>query len=90
VRQILLLHANRLNAAVLPEMLARLRARGYQFISVEDALRDQAYLRLDTFTGRNGPSYLHRWAISAGQPNRIAEDPDPPAWVLKVYKELNR
>lgn len=90
VSQIVVLHANRLNADVLPEMLARLAARSYKFVSLEEALRDQAYLRLDTYAGKNGPSWLHRWAISAGKPSRIAEDPDPPAWVLQLYKELSR
>lgn len=87
VSQILRLHANRLNAAVLPEMLDRLRRRGYCFVSLEEALRDQAYLRLDRYAAANGPSWLHRWAITAGWPDRMAEDPAPPSWVLDLYKE---
>ena len=60
--QIMLIHANRLNADHLESLLAMLQKRGYQFVSVENVLRDQAFSLGDTFTGRGGISCLHRWA----------------------------
>ncbi len=43
VAQILLIHANAINGAVLGEMLERLGKRGYRFVTLERALEDEAY-----------------------------------------------
>jgi hypothetical protein len=67
VSQVLLLHANRLNATVLPELLAALRRRGYVFVSLDEALTDPAYDLPDSYAGRGGITWLHRWALTAGK-----------------------
>jgi hypothetical protein len=54
IRQVLLTHVNRLNADKLPDLLAILRKRGYRFVTLEEALEDDAYHTPDTFVGRNG------------------------------------
>jgi len=66
IPQILLIHANQLNADTMPELLTMFRARGYTFVSLDEALKDPAYLLTDGYTGRNGISWLHRWAIAKG------------------------
>lgn len=66
VPQILLLHANLLNAEHLDKLVAMLKARNYQFISLEEALKDKAYNLTDNYTGKVGLSWLHRWAITKG------------------------
>jgi len=43
VRQTLLLHANDLNADHFGDLVAMMRRRGYEFISLEEALKDPAY-----------------------------------------------
>jgi peptidoglycan/xylan/chitin deacetylase (PgdA/CDA1 family) len=88
IPQILLIHANGLNADCLGEMLDRLAARGYAFISMEEALRDPAYGTKDDYVGRNGPSWLHRWRVALGQPSRQRDEPDPPGWALQAYQQL--
>jgi hypothetical protein len=40
--QVLLLHANELNADLMPELLAMFRPRGYTFVTLEEALADEA------------------------------------------------
>ncbi len=82
IPQVLLAHVNRLNADVMPELLRRLRARGYVFVTLDSALADEAYKTPDRFVGRYGPSYLHRWRVALGKPSRMKDEPDPPAWVL--------
>lgn len=82
IPQVLLAHVNRLNADAMPELLRRLRARGYQFVTLDSAVEDEAYGTPDRFVGRFGPSYLHRWRVALGKPSRIEQEPDPPAWVL--------
>lgn len=83
--QVWLLHANELNAAVLAELVAAVRRRGYRTIKLEEALRDPAYARTDGYTGRFGPSWLHRWAMAEGRTKAFyAGEPVVPTWVLKL------
>ncbi len=66
--QVLLLHANLLNAQTLPALLDNLGDRGYVFVALEDALTDPAYDLEDGYVGPVGLSWLHRWALGAGLP----------------------
>ncbi|HYK40955.1 MAG TPA: polysaccharide deacetylase family protein [Thermoanaerobaculia bacterium] len=82
VRQVLLVHANSLNADRFEEVLRRIRRRGYRLVSLERALEDPAYATApDTFTGRGGISWLHRWALSSNR-RPLAGEPRTPAFVL--------
>jgi peptidoglycan/xylan/chitin deacetylase (PgdA/CDA1 family) len=67
-RQILLLHGNNLEAEHIGELLEMIRKRGYRFITLEDALSDQAYSMPDTYVAEEGTSWLDHWAITRGQP----------------------
>jgi len=62
VRQILLLKANRLNAIFLDELLTALEEQGYKFITLDAALRDEVYARVDNYTGPRGVGYLEMLA----------------------------
>jgi peptidoglycan/xylan/chitin deacetylase (PgdA/CDA1 family) len=67
-KQILLLHANQLEADHIGELYDLLRKRGYRFITLEDALSDQAYGMPDTYVGEEGTGWLEHWAITRGRP----------------------
>lgn len=83
--QILLLHANELNAVAYAELIAGIQRRGYRFVTLEDAMRDPAYLREDGYHGRYGPSWLHRWAMAEQKPKDFyAGEPVVPPWVLAL------
>jgi peptidoglycan/xylan/chitin deacetylase (PgdA/CDA1 family) len=83
--QILLIHANELNAETYADLVAGIRGRGYRFVTLEESMRDPAYLRADTFTGRFGPSWLHRWALAEKRPKAFYEgEPVVPQWVLDL------
>ncbi|HEX2188918.1 MAG TPA: polysaccharide deacetylase family protein [Longimicrobiaceae bacterium] len=80
--QVLLLHANALNADYLDELVAMLRERGYGFVPLDRALADPAYALPDRYTGRRGLSWLQRWAITRGEePGR---EPREAEWVRRV------
>ena len=81
--QILLLHANRLNADTFDELATMMRRRGYGFISLARALAHAVYHRHpDRYTGPAGISWLHRWALSEGLPTSIfGGEPDVPSFV---------
>ncbi|MGA8153451.1 MAG: polysaccharide deacetylase family protein [Terriglobales bacterium] len=84
-KQILLLHANELEADHLNDLLDLMRKRGYRFISLEDALSDQAYSLPDTYVGE-GTDWLDHWATTRGKPAQ--GHPEFPAWVLERDKAL--
>ena len=87
VAQVLLVHANGTNAEALDEVLARLAGRGYRLVGLDGTLADEAWRSPDEFVGRQGPSWLHRFRVAKGLPVRFDLDPDPPRWVLDLFRE---
>ena len=85
-KQILLLHANQLEADHIGELLDLMRKRGYRFITLEDALSDQAYSLPDTFVGEEGTGWIDHWAITLGKPPQGS--PVFPKWVIERSKAL--
>ena len=67
---ILLLHANQLNGVALSALLDRLNARGYQFVSLDQALADPAYATAASYYGDKGIGWLQRWALTLGKPQK--------------------
>jgi len=65
--QILLMHANQLEAEHIGEVLDLIRKRGYRFVTLEAALGDSAYSLPDTYVG-DGSGWLEHWAVTHGQP----------------------
>jgi peptidoglycan-N-acetylglucosamine deacetylase len=92
VTQTLLIHANDINADSLEEMLARFSARGFHFVSLDEAMKDPAYQTKDTMVSRYGPTWLWRWMNSKGMNIRgmnikATDDPEPPQWVVARYQK---
>ncbi len=80
--QILLLHANSLNADGLGRLLESLIGRGYRFVSLAEALRDPAFSLPDTYSGPAGITWLHRWAITRGlAKSTFRGEPEPSAFL---------
>lgn len=85
LRQVLLLHANMLNADHLGSLAAMLKRRGYHFVSLDRALSDAAYESEDTYTGPGGISWLHRWAFTQGKRRAFFEgEPTVPEYIAKA------
>jgi peptidoglycan/xylan/chitin deacetylase (PgdA/CDA1 family) len=84
IKQTLLLHANRINSDYFDDIARMLKKRGYKFITLEDALKDEAYKLPDNFVRRNGISWLHRWAIDKGKGNVLPDEPKTPDFVLQT------
>ena len=83
--QILLLHGNWLEAEHIGEVLDLLRKRGYQFVSLEEALSDGAYSSPDAYVG-DGTGWLDHWAITRGRP--LQNSPQVPQWALDASNKL--
>lgn len=85
VPQILLMHANELNAASFTELVARFRTRDYRFVSLDEATMDPAYLRPDNYVGEFGTSWIFHWAKTENRPEsfyfRATETPE---WIMNL------
>lgn len=85
IPQVLLLHANALNADRLDALLKMLEGRGYRFIPLEEALRDSAYRSEDRFTGAGGISWIHRWGLTRQVPKETYRgEPEPPEDIVRM------
>ncbi|MGE5111395.1 MAG: polysaccharide deacetylase family protein [Acidobacteriaceae bacterium] len=79
--QVFLLHANRLNADVLDELLSQVEKRGYRFVTLEEAQSDAAYRTPDTDISPYGPMWIYRWAPALGKKVDGRSEPEVPKWV---------
>ena len=85
IRQVLLVHANALNAHAFGMLADRLAKQGHRFITLERALADAAYQSRDGWRGAGGISWLDRWAITRGVPKGFfAGEPRTPKWVQEL------
>lgn len=79
IPQVLLLHANTLNADRFGALADALVRRGYRFVSLAQALEDPAYRSPDEFVGAPGNSWFNHWEVTAGR--KPVPTPAPPPWV---------
>ena len=78
VPQVLLLHANTINADRFDTLAAMIERRGYSFVTLERAMGDGAYAAPDRYARPEGISWLQRWALSQGRGEDFL-DGEPPA-----------
>jgi hypothetical protein len=50
-------------------------------------MADPAYQTRDTVVSKQGPTWLWRWMVSKGMNVSFRDDPDPPQWVMDLYKQ---
>jgi peptidoglycan/xylan/chitin deacetylase (PgdA/CDA1 family) len=86
IPQILLIHSNALHTDALDALLTQIEKRGYRFVTLTDAMKDPAYRAPDDYVGKAGPSWLHRWRVAKQMPWRMADEPDPPQWIVDAAK----
>ena len=84
VSQTLLIHANFINADYFDDLAEMFKRRGYKFVDLETAVRDEAYRNPDTYVGPAGISWLHRWALARGREFVLPDEPTVPEFVLKL------
>jgi len=87
IPEILLVHANMLNAERFGDLASMFERRGYRFITLDRALEDEAYRSPDTFVGTGGITWIHRWALTRGMPKTFyAGEPEAPAFVADAAR----
>jgi peptidoglycan/xylan/chitin deacetylase (PgdA/CDA1 family) len=86
IKQILMVHANRINADAFDDVAKMMQDRGYVFISMDEALKDPAYSRPDVFDGKVGVTWLSRWAAEDGRSFAYGAS-QVPEFVLEATKQ---
>jgi len=86
IPQVLLLHANLLNAEHVGRVIDMLVGRGYTFVSLPQALSDSAYSRKDAYVGSRGLSWIQRWALDASV--KVPPEPREAEWVAQELRRL--
>lgn len=88
IPQILLIHDSQLNADTLDQTLTTLKDMGYTFITLEEAMTDDAYKIDDIPSKRFGPSWFTRWAKTLKKKLSIYGHRDPSGFTAKQAKVL--
>jgi len=84
---VMLLHANRLNAGLIEDILDLFEARHYRFVTLAEAQSDPAFLTPDTFMTKFGPMWGYRWASVLGVPVDGSKETEPPGWVTAYGRD---
>lgn len=81
VPAIILLHANRLNAATIQQLLGLFRSARYRFVSLAQAQADPVYSAMPAVATKFGPMWAYRWVREREVKVDGRLEQDPPAWI---------
>jgi len=82
--EVMLLHANRLNADAVDEILRLFERRNYRFVTLAEAEADPAYAVPDTLATPYGMMWGYRWARELKIPVDGRLETEPPDWIVKA------
>jgi beta-lactamase regulating signal transducer with metallopeptidase domain/peptidoglycan/xylan/chitin deacetylase (PgdA/CDA1 family) len=91
IAQTMVLTPSRLIADSGDELFGMLEKRGYRFVSMDEALADEAYKTEENFVntkdriGKSGISWFERWSMSQGR--SLRDEPRVDALVQKIWDE---
>jgi len=87
IAHVLLIHANKLNSDYYGSLCGMIRKRNYEFASLDEALKDEAYKSEDTFIRNAGISWIHRWALTLKKGKEFfAGETACPQYIMKYAK----
>jgi beta-lactamase regulating signal transducer with metallopeptidase domain/peptidoglycan/xylan/chitin deacetylase (PgdA/CDA1 family) len=90
IPQVLMLTAGALNADCFDDLAAMMKRRGYSFVTMEQATKDEAYNLPDTYTGVRGDSWLARWAVTKGLEYKDTEEVSLPETMQQYLYNLQK
>lgn len=85
IAQTMVLTPSRLVADSSDDLFGMIERRGYKFVSMDEALADEAYKTPDNFTGKSGISWFERWTLAQGK--KLREEPKIDENVQKFWDE---
>lgn len=81
IPHVMLLHANKLNAGLIDNVLKVFEQKHYRFVSLATAMSDPAYATPDTFVTQFGWMWAYRWAKELGVKVNGNLESEPPGWI---------
>lgn len=81
IPQVMVLHANRLNADVIDQVLRVFEKSNYRFVTLGQAQSDPAYQTPERYSTAYGPMWGYRWARTLGVKVAGRREPVVPEWV---------
>ena len=88
IRHIYLCHDNRLNTDFMEKLLNGLRAHGYSFITLKEALEDNVYQSNEYYFGRYGFSWIYRWQQNGEERRQMMRGEPVDEDFRKAYDQL--
>ena len=91
IAQTMVLTPSRLITDSADELFGMIEKRGYKFVSMDEALADEAYKTEENFAGtretigKSGISWFERWTL--GQGKKLRDEPKIDAQVQKIWNE---
>lgn len=82
IAQTMVLTPSRLVTDSADELFGMIERRGYKFVSMEEAQKDEAYRTPESFYGESGISWFERWQMLQGKKLRDEPRVDKKVWSL--------
>ena len=91
VPQVFLGHVNTLHADCFTTLIERLQKKGYTFIDLSTALKDDVYKQHDYYAGPYGFSWFYRWERDTQKRKKLLQSqPEPPDEIYQQYLKAIR
>lgn len=85
INQTMVLTPSRLVADSADELFGMIQNRGYTFVSMEEAQKDEAYNTPENFVGKSGISWFERWTLT--QNKKLLDEPRVNDFVQRIWDE---
>jgi beta-lactamase regulating signal transducer with metallopeptidase domain/peptidoglycan/xylan/chitin deacetylase (PgdA/CDA1 family) len=85
ISQTMVLTTSRLVADSADDLFGMIEKRGYKFVSMDEALKDEAYNTPENFVNKSGVSWFERWTLAQGK--RLRDEPKVSEQVQKMWDE---
>jgi beta-lactamase regulating signal transducer with metallopeptidase domain len=85
IAQTMVLTPSRLVADSSDDLFGMIEKRGYTYVSMKEALTDEAYKTPESFYGKSGISWFERWTLAQGK--KLREEPKVDEEVQKIWDE---
>jgi len=86
---VMLMHVTRLNADCINDIAGILRKHRLKAVTLDEAMKDPAYLTADTYVGTDGDEWLERWSVTLNKELPWDSFKDPPANIEAEYKKID-
>lgn len=89
ISYVMLLHATRLNADCIDDLAAMLKRQDLRGVSLDEAMKDPAYLTPDPYVGKDGIEWLERWSLALHKDLPWDSFQEVPEWVHAQYDKVD-